>query len=58
MVTVRSILSGMKFLFSRGAYRWMIETKNEENFTWTEVFGIVFLGDCRREKHWEGNNDW
>jgi len=38
-------------LFGLSTWRWMKQTKEDNNFTWFATVGIVLFGDYRRHIH-------
>lgn len=57
-IIIKCILHGISSMFRASAWKWMKETKDDNNFTWLQVIGIVFWNDYRSHKHWQRNEDW
>jgi len=51
LVYIASVLSGIGFLLRRSGWKWAVETKRENDFSWPSVIGIILLGDYRRHVH-------
>ena len=50
-VWLLSFISGIHRLLMPSTWQWMAFTKQENNFTWPCVIGIVLFGDYRRHVH-------
>lgn len=48
-VYLLSVWRGAISLFRRSTWKWMLETKAEESFTWPQIVGLILFDDYRRE---------
>lgn len=55
---MKCFFGGIISLMKPSTWRWMSETKREEDFPWHTVIGIVFWNDYRLEKHYERERDY
>ena len=52
-LVLKCFFCGIASMFRRSTWSWMKETKDEHDFSWPSVIGIVFWTEHRQKRAWE-----